>query len=184
MAQPIRDIKKLEMMKNELKKSNYRDYLLFKTGINTGLRVSDIRILRVEDVREESGAMKDHITIFEEKTNKKKMFRVNKELQDELQDYTGDMEQQDYIFKSRKGSNKPMSTVQVWRIITDAGEKCGLQEISTHTMRKTFAYWHYKKYNDIATLQIMLNHTSQRETLIYIGIEQDEIDRQYENFCL
>ncbi len=38
-VQPIRDKEKLEEMKEELKKSGTRNYLLFYTGINTGLRV-------------------------------------------------------------------------------------------------------------------------------------------------
>ena len=184
MAQPIRDLKKLEEIKMYLLKKNYRDYLFFKIGINTGLRVSDVRQLKVEDVRENNEQMKDHITIWEQKTQKKKVFRLNNEIQAELQDYIKDMQQEEYIFKSRKGENKPITTVQAWRIITEAGEQCGIQDISTHTMRKTFGYWHYKQYNDIATLQTILNHTSQRETLIYIGIEQDTIDQQYQNFCL
>ena len=41
-VQPIREQSKIEEMKRELKKNGTRDYLLFYTGINTGLRISDI----------------------------------------------------------------------------------------------------------------------------------------------
>ena len=51
-------------------------------------------------------------------------------------------------------------------------------------MRKTFGYWFYQRTKDIATLQKMLNHSSQRETMIYIGLEQEEINRAYLNFGL
>lgn len=184
MVQPIRDKKKLEMLKTELKKRNYRDYMFFKVGINTGLRISDIRTLKVDMVRNEDRTMKDHITINEQKTGKRKTFKLNYELQKELREYIEDKEQEEYIFQSRKGDNKPLSTVQTWRIIKETAEKCGIEDVGTHTMRKTFGYWHYKQYKDVAVLQTILNHTSQRETLIYIGIEQDEIDEQYENFSL
>lgn len=184
LVQPIRDIKKLNMLKAELKKKNYRDYLFFKVGINTGLRSSDIAKLKVNMVKNEFGMMRDYILLFEQKTGKRKIFKLNEELKQELQEYVYGMADDDYIFKSRKGGNSPLSTVQVWRIITECAEKCGLEDIGTHTMRKTFGYWHYKKYKDVAILQVILNHTSPSDTLRYIGIEQDEIDEQYENFNL
>lgn len=184
LVQPIRDKKKLEMLKGELKKKNYRDYMFFKVGINTGLRSSDIAKLKVNMVRNEFGIMRDYILLFEQKTGKRKIFKLNYEIKQELEEFTNGMAQDEYIFKSRKGGNSPLSTVQVWRIITECAEKCGLDNIGTHTMRKTFGYWHYRQYKDVATLQVILNHTSPRETLIYIGIEQDEIDEQYVNFSL
>ena len=47
-VQPIRDKEKLEEMKNELRKNGTRDYMLFYTGINTGLRISDLLRLNRE----------------------------------------------------------------------------------------------------------------------------------------
>ena len=50
IVQPIRDKNKIQEMKIELRKKGTRDYLLFVTGINTGLRISDIIKLKVSDV--------------------------------------------------------------------------------------------------------------------------------------
>ena len=71
-VQPIREQSKIEEMKRELKKNGTRDYLLFYTGINTGLRISDIIKLKVKDVLNPDRTMKTHIDIIEEKTKKKK----------------------------------------------------------------------------------------------------------------
>ena len=76
LVQPIRDKEKLEEMKEELKKNGTRDYLLFYTGINTGLRVSDVVKLKYDDVRNIDGSMKTHISIIEQKTNKPKKFPI------------------------------------------------------------------------------------------------------------
>ena len=64
-VQPIRDKNKLEEIKNELKKNGTRDYMLFYTGINTGLRISDLLKLNYDDVRNKDGSMKSHISIIE-----------------------------------------------------------------------------------------------------------------------
>lgn len=183
-VQPIRDKNKLEQMKEELKKKGTRNYLLFYTGINTGLRISDLVRLNYDNIRNADGSMKTHITIIEKKTKKTKMFPLCNGLLIEMEKYTRNMKQGEYLFKSQKGFNQPITTTQAYRIIVEAGEKIGLTNLGTHTMRKTFGYWHYQQYHDIAILQEIFNHSSPSVTLRYIGINQDEIDKSYYNFSL
>lgn len=183
-VQPIRDKEKLEEMKEELKKSGTRNFMMFYTGINTGLRISDLVKLNRDDVRNKDGSMKTHIEIIEQKTKKRKKFPIMNGLLTELEKYTRNMKEGEYLFKSQKGDNKPITTTQAYRIIVEAGANIGLTEIGTHTMRKTFGYWHYQQYHDIAMLQKLFNHSSPSITLRYIGIEQDEIDESYAGFCL
>lgn len=45
-VQPIRNKEKIEELKNELKKNGTRDFMLFYTGINSGMRISDIVALK------------------------------------------------------------------------------------------------------------------------------------------
>ena len=61
-VQPIRDKKQIDKMKDYLQKQNYRDYVLFILGINSGLRISDLLGLTVEDVKG-----KDRIILREKK---------------------------------------------------------------------------------------------------------------------
>ena len=51
-VEPIRDKKKIEVVKRILKERGSRDYLLFLMGINSGLRISDILKLKVADVKD------------------------------------------------------------------------------------------------------------------------------------
>ena len=183
-VQPIRDKNKLEEMKDELKKSGTRNYMMFFVGINSGMRVSDIVKLNYNDVRDEYGNMRRHITIIEQKTKKVKKFPIYNDLYMELEKYTRNMNQGDYLFKSQIGTNKPITTTQAYRILKDASSTIGLEEVGTHTMRKTFGYFHYKQYHDIAILQTIFNHSAPSITLRYIGINQDEIDNSYKNFSL
>lgn len=138
VVQPIKSKEKLEEMKEELKKSGTRNYLFFLTGINTGLRISDIVKLKVLDVKDENGLMKAHIQIKEQKTRKEKQFPLCNNLLVEMQRYTSKLSQGDYLFSSRKGFNSPITTTQAYRIIANAGLKCSIKNIGTHTMRKTF----------------------------------------------
>lgn len=67
VVEPIRDKKKIKLVEDYLAKKGVRDRVLFCLGINSGLRVSDILSLNVEDVRE-----KTHIELCEKKTGKVK----------------------------------------------------------------------------------------------------------------
>ena len=111
-VQPIRDKEKLEEMKEELRKSGTRDYMLFYTGINTGLRISDLLKLNRDDIRNKDGSMKSHISIIEKKTKKNKKFPITNGLFTELDKYTKNMYSGEYLFTSQKGNNRPITASQ------------------------------------------------------------------------
>lgn len=177
-VQPIRDKKLIERMKNELKKSGTRDYMMFCFGINIGLRISDILNLKVEDIKD-----KTHITLTEQKTGKVRRIKING-IQDDLNEYIQGMNDHDYLFRSQKGDNSPISRVQAYRILNKAAHNLGIEEIGTHTMRKTFGYHFYQKTKDVALLQGLFQHSAPSVTLRYIGISQDIMDTAMDDFKL
>ena len=50
-VEPIRNKNLIESIEKNLKATNFRDYVLFCFGINSGLRISDKLKLEVKDVR-------------------------------------------------------------------------------------------------------------------------------------
>lgn len=54
-----------------------------------------------------------------------------------------------FLFKSQKGTN-PITTIQVYRILNNAADFLGRDDIGTHTIRKTFGYHHYKRFKNVA----------------------------------
>ena len=179
MVQPIREVESINRMKSELSKGGTRDKLLFVLGINTGLRISDILKLKVEDVRDRS-----HIVLIEQKTGKSKRFLLNSQLTEELSQFTEGMEPGEYLFRSRRGDNQPISRVQAYRLLNEAAAVVGLEAIGTHSLRKTFGYHHYQRNKDVAILQDILNHSAPSVTLRYIGISQDNKDETIKDFYL
>jgi integrase len=177
-VQPIRDKAIIEKMKNTLLKNSLRDYMLFETGINTGLRISDILELKVKDVKG------SHISLTEKKTSKHKKFIIANGLRRKIDRYIEGMDDDSYLFVSQKGKNKPISRIQAYRILNDAATKVGISEIGTHTLRKTFGYHYYQKTKDVAMLQKLFSHSSPSITLIYIGINQDIMDEALKDFDL
>lgn len=176
-VQPIRSKRKIDAMKKALPPM-YR--LMFVIGINSALRVSDLLKLKVGDVRD-----RDFITITEQKTGKVKRFKLNAAIKREVKAYlsNGNFSDDEYLFKSPKG-NRPISRVAAWKALNKAAEEVGLEEIGTHTLRKTFGYWAHKAGVDIATLQRVFNHSHPNITQRYLGITQDDIDDVYDRVQL
>jgi integrase len=189
IVEPIRKKTDLEDIKRILKKRSLRDYALFVLGINSGLRISDLLSLRVEDVLDPGSRrlkVTDRIRMREKKTGKVKNFPLNTPARSALSEYLNARRpaKEEPLFPSRKGKG-PLTTRQAHRIISDAAKEVGIRErIGTHTMRKTFCYHAYKKGVDIGNLQKLLNHSSQTETLRYMGILRDDLDQIYEKLCL
>ncbi|MGG1266815.1 site-specific integrase [Brevibacillus laterosporus] len=178
IVQPLRTKREISAMKNAL---HGRDKLLFIFGINSGLRITDILGLTVGDVRD-----RDSIVLREEKTEKPKRFRINDAIKRAIAEFIPlDVSADEYLFRSRKGVNRPITRVQAYRILNDAAARAGITEqIGCHTLRKTFGYHAHKANVDLATLQAIFNHSSQAVTLRYIGITQDTMDEVYANIDL
>ncbi|WP_339216247.1 site-specific integrase [Solibacillus sp. FSL W8-0372] len=184
-VQPIRDLVKISEVRSFLASKNKRDELLFCFGIYTGLRISDILTVKVNDV-----LGKDHFFIIEQKTKKAKQrskkYTVRKrvpliaKLRKLITSYCDNMKQTDYLFKSRQGKNRPITRVRAYDILREAANHCGLKEIGTHTLRKTFGYLVYQNDKDVALLQDIFNHSAPYITLKYIGVNQDVIQEAYE----
>jgi integrase len=183
-VEPIRNRAKIDSMKRYLKGKNLRDYALFTLGINSGLRISDLLKLRLNDILDEKGRIKDRLEIHEQKTGKLKEFPLSVSVKKSLEEYLSAAAPGEWLFPSRKGGG-PVDRRQAWRILSEAAAAVGIPgRIGTHTLRKTFGYWAFKQGGDITRIQKLLNHSSPGITLAYIGITKEELDNVYINLNL
>lgn len=183
-VQPIKDTKKLKQFKEYLKDRNERDYVMFMVGINTGFRISDILPLRKWDT---DGT---HITIREKKTGKRKSVKINQALRKALDEYTKEMPGSAYLFTGRSKKhktgkcNEPITTSAAYKMLSGAAKHVGLEDIGTHSMRKTFGYHFHQREKDITLLMELFNHAEESITLRYIGIKQDTLDEALDRHSL
>ena len=185
-VQPIREKKQIDSIKKILKSTSLRNHCLFTLGINSGLRISDLLNLKIDDVIDDKGKIKDRITLREIKTGKIKDFPISDIARKSIADYLDgrNFEKDEPLILSRKG-NGVLKRQQAYRLINDAARRIGINDkIGTHTLRKTFGYHAYQSGIDIAILQKLFNHSAPSVTLNYIGITQDDLDDVYLNLNL
>ncbi|MDD3840240.1 MAG: tyrosine-type recombinase/integrase [Clostridia bacterium] len=179
-VEPVREKKKIDEIYKCLKRYNPKYALIFKFGINTGLRISDILPIQIKDVLDEDFKFREYLVIKEKKTGKEKKIKINQLLRRCIYNYCTeqDLQYDSYLFESQKGGH--LGRIQVYRVLKNAATQVGVENFGTHSLRKTWGYWTYKlsKYN-IGLIMDTFNHSSQSITLRYIGINQDEKDELY-----
>ena len=177
-VEPIRSMKSINAIKKYLA-DKPRDNLLFCIGINSGIRVCDLLRLRVNDVKD--AKVGDTITITESKTGKVNTIYINKEIYKSIRNYLDThliKYDNEYLFKSRKGTNYPITTYAVTMYVKKWAEAVGLtkENYGAHTLRKTFCYIQRTKYGVAwETLSARLNHSSPSTTRAYLGVQKEEV---------
>lgn len=174
MVEAFRTQKDIDRVKIKLRNSkDKRLYPMFIIGLNTGLRISDIVNLKVDQFRNKNGFKEYLIINSEVKTNKKKKIIINNSVKEVINEYYSDLE--GYLFKSQKGGH--ICKDYAYSLLKNEFQKCKFKyNVATHSMRKTYG----KRINDkygIDMAQTALGHERQRDTLRYIGIEQSMLDR-------
>ncbi len=191
-TQPIKDLEKLHDFKEYYltEKVSNRNYMLCVLGLNTALRISDILGLKWGDVYDfASGSYRTHISVTEQKTKKTNQIAINRTIMETLHAYRIHCQTEptagDYLFQSRKGKNCPISRSQAFRIIKEAACHTGMeQNISCHSLRKTFGYHAWQQGIPPILLMDIYNHSSYQITKRYLGIAQDDKDKVYLNMSL
>jgi integrase len=179
-VEPIRNRSNINRMYYYLSDKDPRYGLLFKFGLNTGLRISDILPVQLKNVCNCYGEFKEYFTLAEKKTGKEKKIKINDALRAAIDDYARkeSLTLESYLFSSKKGIH--LGRVQAYRVLKNAAEAVGLENFGTHSLRKTWGYWTYKaSQHNIGLIMDTFNHSSQRITLRYIGISQDQKDELY-----
>jgi integrase len=182
-VQPIRDPKKIVAMRELLRAQNQRDELLFVVGINTALRISDLLSLTLSDVTDISGKILEEISMKEQKTRKIRSFPLNRVVRENLAEWLPRLEvdanPNASLFPSQKNGGKAITRWHARRVLAAAGEAVGLQNIGTHSLRKTFGYHAFMRWKNIELVQKLLGHSSPAITLRYIGITREEMNTVY-----
>ncbi|MBA7517404.1 Tyrosine recombinase XerC [subsurface metagenome] len=180
IVEPIRSENRIKQIRGNLyRQKNPRDYLLFVFGINSGLRIGDILSLRLEDVKDGQGNLKDHLDIKEQKTGKTRRVFFNKQIREALNFYlekTGIFNLDRYLFTNEKSKkNKPITRIRAYQLINSWCREVGIKhKVGGHTLRKTFGYHLRMQGISIERISNLLNHRNIKVTFRYIGINDDE----------
>lgn len=155
-----------------------RALALFTLGCNTAFRAGDMLALRRDQLTlREDGRYE--IDTIEQKTQKQRRVVLNGPTSRVLRDYL-DSSTGTYVFEGQRGR---MSVSYLRRLLRQWCAEAGVEgHIATHTLRKSFVRLNYEHFGTpLAVLMRALNHSSEKQTLDYVGMLPKDIERLYEN---
>ena len=167
--------------------SSIREQTLLTLGFCTGYRISELLSLKVSDVST-NGIIHSHVTVKAANTKTKtgRTVLLNTDAQKALRrlvDVIGtNANGQSPLFVSRKhdanGNLKAISRQQAHDLLKALFAKIGeFGNVSTHTLRKTFAARIYEQTGKLEIVQIALGHKSINSTISYLAFGNDDLNR-------
>jgi integrase len=148
-----------------------RDLALFNLAIDSKLRGCDLVALRVDDVAPNGYAV-DRANIRQRKT---RPTEVTRQALDDYLRLTG-RKQGEYLFPGRRGPDRPLTTRQYARLVSEWVRGIGLDPLkfATHSMRRTKVTLIYRRTGNLRAAQLLLGHTRIESTVRYLGVEVDD----------
>ncbi|MDI6729514.1 MAG: site-specific tyrosine recombinase XerD [Thermodesulfovibrionales bacterium] len=177
------DIKKLLNLDHEpsafsLQPLFVRDSAMLELMYSSGLRVSEIISIKVNDLNFEGGFLR--VT---GKGSKERVVPMNHRAMEKIKKYTQELRpdllknrQSPYLFLTNRGM--PMTRQRFWQALKKFGDMVGL-ELTPHVIRHSFATHLLEGGADLRSVQKMLGHADISTTQIYTKVTVDRIRKVY-----
>jgi len=172
----LNDIERLLSCPDLTTNTGIRDATMLEVLYGTGIRVSELINIRLNDLNLELGYL-----LVRGKGSKERIVPLGKIAIKKIQDYTNNFRQDilkdklsDYLFINRAGGK--MTRQGFWKILKSYALKSGLtKSITPHTIRHTFASHLLDRGADLRTIQLLLGHSDISSTQIYTHIDTKKL---------
>ncbi len=160
---------------------NLKERLIIKLLVYTGIRVSELCSIRIQDIDVNSKTLKirngkgdkDRLVVFSDK--------VVPDLKLYLMEMKDGKARGDFLFPTSR--SKRVSPVTVERVVRNIVKRSGLQKkVTPHTFRHTFATSLLRNGADLRIIQLLLGHSSISTTQIYTHMDDRALKMGYEKF--
>ncbi|ETJ50044.1 tyrosine-type recombinase/integrase [Pseudoalteromonas agarivorans] len=157
--------------------NNLMQLALLNLAINSKLRSCDLLSLKVRDVATLDQVC-ERVQLAQKKTGIEVQFEITPRTQQSIIHWIQEVKLQpsDYLFRSIRRSNQPISYSYYRSIIRSWAQQLGLDSdlYGTHSMRRTKATLVYARTKNIRAVQLLLGHTKIDNTIRYLGIEIED----------
>lgn len=169
-------VRRLLAMPDINKFTGLRDYAIMLTFYHTGIRLSELGAIRVQDV-----LLKDRsLNVQRTKNGYARRIPLTKRLQGVLVTYLkvrGVIEETDHLFLTEH--NRPLSIRQIQYHLRHYGERSGVGaevQVSPHTFRRSFAKNKVQAGVDVFRIQALMGHSDLDMLKRYVDIYSKDLD--------
>jgi len=159
-----------------------RDHAMLELLYATGMRVSELVGVRVQDLEANLGIIR-----CQGKGNKERLIPVGKSALQAVDRYLREgrgrfvkLRATPFLFLSRRG--QPLSRVGFWKILAGYGRAAGIHtRLTPHLVRHSFATHLLERGADLRSIQLMLGHSDISTTQIYTHVVKERLKQVYQS---
>lgn len=172
-------INSVEWSENDSSSSKHtkmRDKLILSVLYSTGLRVSELIEIKIQDID-----FSERTIFIKGKGNKERIVLFDKDTKEEISAYLNfRVKKSEYLLVTNYGH--PLSARYIQMMIKKYAEKAEIKKnVTPHVLRHSYATHLLKRGVDIRIIQQLLGHSSILSTQIYTNVEMDIIRNVYDN---
>ncbi len=182
----ILTLKEIELLLNQPNTETMlgiRDRAMLEMLYATGMRVSELTRISIDQVNLEGG----YVVLFG-KGSKERIVPLGKEAIRWLELYLRDVrkrfdkkKESRFLFLSQWG--KEMSRQQFWKNLKEYGRRAGIQKrITPHLLRHSFASHLLERGADLRSVQMMLGHVDISTTQIYTHVSGERLKQVHKRY--
>jgi integrase len=160
----------LSDMLEALRNPKHRLVLMVTYGL--GLRVSELRSIKVEDIDWDRMVLRVH-----GKGSKERDLPIDESFEAELRKHLSDNPGQTYLFEgAKKGEQYALRTIQ--KIYENAFRKAKIRRKGgIHSLRHSYATHLFEQGVGIAQIQSLMGHANLKTTQIYAHVSQEQLSK-------
>ncbi len=174
------EVEKLLSKPDVTQEIGLRDRAILELMYAAGLRVSEAADLQINDIDVDSG-----ILTCKGKGNKQRKVPLGRSAVEWLKSYLAKRKKKEHIEMRNlfvTSLNRPITRQTIFSFIKEYAEKAGLEDVSPHTLRHSFATHLLQRGADSRSVQAMLGHADISTTQIYTHITDNHLRKTYERF--
>lgn len=151
---------KLNDFKKELKKENENYYYLFLIAYNLGLNLDKALKLTRKEAEEYIKKRSDEL--------------FNQDILPKIEAFLAQFDKNDYIFQDLSQKKEAeFKLEEIYQDLNKLAQKVGIDNFGSQTLKRSYAYYHYQRYQDIDRIKDIMDLISPTAALHFMGYDDD-----------
>lgn len=162
----------------ECAKSNKRDYAIIQVFLQTGITLSELTSLTLNDlgktdVADEKGNRIEYLRVISSQRNKSRVIPLNPKAGMAIDDYLTlrEKSQSNNLILNRIGEQLGERGVE--KVLVKYFKLAGITNASVNSLRHTFGVHHIAKGTNLKTIQKVMGHKDRRTTALYLSLARE-----------
>ena len=164
----------LALLRSVRQTDNRRDLAIIQVLRRTGLRVSELVDLRLDDIT--IGERSGNVRVREGKGSKARQIPLSNDARQTLSGYLEERKdrKEEKVFLGQRG---PLTEKGIWDVVKKYAYKARLENVTTHTLRHTFGKNLVNVGTPLDQVAILLGHESIETVRIYVTPSEKDLEK-------